>query len=101
MKLERADLKSMFSFGSFAWPRESRTEIFLHGAAMARQRLDPSSGVCVLGDTPADIHAARVAGLPIIVLATGIYSFPELLAYEPDACFASASDLLAVACKPG
>ncbi|HKF23850.1 MAG TPA: HAD hydrolase-like protein [Candidatus Angelobacter sp.] len=97
MKLEKADLKSMFSFGSFAWPPESRTEIFLHGATMARQRLDPSAGVCVLGDTPADIHAARAAGLPVIVLATGIYSFPDLLAYEPDACFTSAFDLLALA----
>jgi phosphoglycolate phosphatase len=94
IKLEKAELRPMFTFGSFAWPRESRAEIFLHGAAMARQRLGQSAGVCVLGDTPADIHAARVAGLPIIVLATGIYSFPELQAYEPDACFASASDLL-------
>jgi phosphoglycolate phosphatase-like HAD superfamily hydrolase len=101
MKLEKAELRPMFSFGSFAWPRESRTEIFLHGAAMARQRLDQSAGVCVLGDTPADIHAARAAGLPIVVLATGIYSFPELLAYAPDACFTSASDLLALARRPG
>ena len=96
IKLEKADLKSMFSFGSFAWPLESRAEIFSHGAFLARQRLRPSAGVCVLGDTPADIHAARVAGLPIIVLATGIYTFPDLLTYGPDACFASASDLLAL-----
>jgi phosphoglycolate phosphatase-like HAD superfamily hydrolase len=101
MKLEKANLKSMFSFGSFAWPRESRADIFLHGAALARERLNQSAGVCVLGDTPADIHAARVAGLPVIVLATGIFSFTELLAYEPDACFTSAFDLLTLACKPG
>jgi phosphoglycolate phosphatase-like HAD superfamily hydrolase len=101
IKLEKADLKPLFSFGSFAWPRESRAEIFAHGAFLARQRLRPSAEVCVLGDTPADIHAARVAGLPIIVLATGIYSFADLLAYEPDACFASASDLLALGNRIG
>lgn len=100
IKLERAGLKPMFSFGSFAWPRESRAEILLHGAAMARQRLGQAAGVCVVGDTPADIQAARVAGLPVIVLATGIYSFPELLAYSPDACLASASGLLALARAP-
>jgi phosphoglycolate phosphatase len=95
IKLEKADLKPMFSFGSFAWPRESRAEIFAHGAFLARERLGQSATVCIFGDTPADIHAARAAGLPIIVLATGIYSFAELLAYSPDACFASASDVLA------
>lgn len=93
LKLEKAGLKPMFSFGSFAWPRESRAEIFLHGIAMARQRLGQTAAVCVVGDTPADIHAARTAGVPIVVLATGIYSFQELLTYEPDACFASADCL--------
>jgi phosphoglycolate phosphatase-like HAD superfamily hydrolase len=97
MKLEKAELRPMFSFGSFAWPRESRSEIFVHGAFLARQRLGPSASVCIFGDTPADIHAARLAGLPIVVLATGIYSLAELLSYGPDACFASAAELLAIA----
>jgi phosphoglycolate phosphatase len=96
MKLEKVGLKPMFSFGSFAWPRESRAEIFLHGAALARRHAGQAAKVCVVGDTPADIHAARVAGTAIIVMATGIYSFPDLMAYAPDACFASASELLAL-----
>lgn len=96
IKLEKAELKPMFSFGSFAWPRESRAEIFAHGAFLARQQLGQSAAVCIFGDTPADIHAARSTGLPIITLATGIYSFAELESCSPDACLASASDLLAM-----
>lgn len=95
MKLERAKLKPAFSFGSFAWPRESRAEILEHGIELARQRLGPAASICAVGDTPADIQAAKTVGIPIIALATGIYPFPELLGCGPDACLACASDLLA------
>jgi phosphoglycolate phosphatase-like HAD superfamily hydrolase len=96
LKLEKCGLKSMFAFGSFSWPRESRTEIFRHGVALARQRLGQDASVCVVGDTPADIQAAQAAGISVIALATGIHSFQELRACEPDACFADASHLLAM-----
>lgn len=94
-KLERAGLKAMFIFGTFSWPRETRAEIFSHGVLLARQRLGPAATVCVVGDTPSDIQAARAAGIPVIAVATGIYSFAQLLACSPDACLNSASDLLA------
>jgi phosphoglycolate phosphatase-like HAD superfamily hydrolase len=92
-KLERAGIKEMFGFGSFSWPRESRTEIFRHGVCLARQDFQ-SASVCAFGDTPADIQAARAAGIPVIALATGVFSFAELLACGPDACLNSAADLL-------
>jgi phosphoglycolate phosphatase-like HAD superfamily hydrolase len=94
-KLERAGLKAMFAFGSFSWPRETRAEIFSHGVHLARQRLGSAAKVCVIGDTPSDIRAAHKAEVPVIALATGVYSFPELLAAAPDACLNSASELLA------
>src|SRR5262249_61192217 len=88
---------SFFSFSGFCVGRWGpRADISARGPFRAGPRLRPWGGVGVLGDPPADIHAARVAGLPIIVLATGIYTFPDLLTYGPDACFASASDLLAL-----
>ncbi|HKD45091.1 MAG TPA: HAD family hydrolase [Candidatus Angelobacter sp.] len=94
-KLERAGLKGMFAFGSFSWPRETRAEIFSHGVDLARQKLGPSAKVYVVGDTPSDIRAARMAEVPVIALATGVYSFPELLAAAPDACLNSAFELFA------
>jgi phosphoglycolate phosphatase-like HAD superfamily hydrolase len=95
LKLETARIKPMFAFGSFSFPRESRAEIFQHGIDLARQRLGEHASVTVVGDTPADIDAARAVGAPVIVLATGIYSFAQLRALNPDACFACGADLLA------
>jgi phosphoglycolate phosphatase len=95
LKLEKAGLRPMFTFASFSFPRESRAEIFQHGIDLARQHLGTSASVAVVGDTPADIEAARAVGTPVIALATGIYSFTQLLAHGPDACFACGTDLLA------
>jgi phosphoglycolate phosphatase-like HAD superfamily hydrolase len=94
LKLEKAGLKSLFSFASFSHPREYRAEIFRHGIEKAREIIGRNGSVCIVGDTPSDIRAARETGTAVIALATGIYKFPELLACEPDACFACAADLL-------
>jgi phosphoglycolate phosphatase len=51
--------------------------------------------VCVVGDTPRDIKAARANQLPVIAVATGHYSFDTLLALGPEACASSLADLLA------
>jgi phosphoglycolate phosphatase-like HAD superfamily hydrolase len=93
-KLERAGLRRPFSFGSFAWPRESRVEIFGQAVASARERLGQSTRICVIGDTPADVHAAKACGVSVIALATGIFEFAELRAADPDACCSNAADLL-------
>ena len=95
-KIEKAGLRSMFAFGAFSWPRETRAEIFSHGVELARAQLGNAATVFVVGDTPLDIEAARCIGVPVIALATGVYSFDELLACAPDACFTSAGDLLAM-----
>jgi phosphoglycolate phosphatase-like HAD superfamily hydrolase len=95
LKLETAGIKPMFAFGSFSFPRELRAEIFQHGIDLARRQLGEHASVTVIGDTPADIEAARTVGVPVIALATGIYSFAQLQAGNPDACFACGADLLA------
>lgn len=93
LKLEKAGLKSLFSFASFSYPRELRVDIFRHGLEQARKHIGEGS-TFLIGDTPSDIEAARATGTPIIALATGIYSFSDLLACGPDACLACATDLL-------
>ncbi len=94
-KLQQAGLRPMFAFGAFSWPRETRAEIFQHGVELARQLLGESATVCAVGDTPADIQAAKAVGIPVMALATGVFSCAQLLACEPDACLASAADLVA------
>ena len=95
LKLEKAGLKQMFAFASFSFPRELRAEIFQHGIDLTRKLLGEQASVTVVGDTPSDIEAARTVGVPVIALATGIYNFGQLKAYDPDACFACGTDLLA------
>lgn len=94
LKLEKAGLKPFFAFGSFSNPREHRADIFRHGINQARQRLGESARVFVVGDTPSDISAAKATGVPVIALATGIFSFDDLRACGPDACAICGTDLL-------
>lgn len=94
LKLEKAGVRQMFSFGSFCFPLEHRADILKRGVTLARERLGSGASVYVVGDTPADVAAARQANAPIITVATGIYGFDELLACRPDACFGCGTEML-------
>lgn len=94
LKLEAAGVKKFFAFGSFSGRRELRREIFAHGLEEVRRRLGGSARACFVGDTPADIEAARLVGSPILAVATGIFTRADLQAHAPDACVACCSDLL-------
>jgi phosphoglycolate phosphatase-like HAD superfamily hydrolase len=96
LKLKKAGLCDFFAFGSFSFPRQTRAEIFAHGIALARERLGDRATVFVVGDTPSDIAAARAVNAPVIALATGFFSLADLNACRPDACFASAADMVAL-----
>jgi phosphoglycolate phosphatase len=54
-----------------------------------------NASICVVGDTPRDIEAARANGLRVIAVATGNYSFDELAALTPEVCASSLAALLA------
>jgi phosphoglycolate phosphatase len=94
LKLDAAHLRDYFAFGSFADRWETRADIFRAGIAEAHRRLGRAASVCIVGDTPADISAAKAVGAPVIAVATGIYSKAELLKFSPDICVDSCSDLL-------
>lgn len=94
IKLERAGLRQFFQFGSFSDRNERREDIFKHGVALARDLRGPKTSVCVVGDTPNDIRAASLLGLPVIAVATGIYSKDELLKHHPDLCLSNCTELL-------
>jgi phosphoglycolate phosphatase len=103
-KVGSAGLREFFSFGAFSDKAEQRVEIFRNGLLASRELLslqgsrdEPTtrSPDCIfIGDTPADIAAAKALGAPVIAVATGIYDFAELLASSPDACVPCCSDLL-------
>lgn len=92
-KLRAAGLRDYFRFGAFSDERELRDDIIAHGVAQARDHLGRNARVVVVGDTPADIASARANSVPVIAVATGIYSYDELLKHQPDMCIGCAADL--------
>ena len=70
----------------------SVADIVRAAIAQARQA-SPSTSVCLIGDTPADIAAARANVIPVIAVATGIFGFDELLTQRPDLCLSCCTDL--------
>lgn len=93
-KIAAAGLREYFSFGSFSDRNELREGIFRYGIEEARRRLGKRAAVYVVGDTPADIAAARKVNAPVIAIATGIYPVEELRKHTPDACVSCCSELL-------
>ena len=95
LKVETAGLREWFRFGGFSDHFPVRSELISHAAGKAREMAGAEARVCVVGDTPRDIEAARANSLPVIAVATGRYGFDELLALEPEVCATTLADLLA------
>lgn len=94
LKLQRARLLPFFDFGCWSDACESRSEVFREARAMALSWRTGCRSICVIGDTPADIAAARENGLQVIAVASGIYSAQELESAGPDLCIRSLTELL-------
>jgi phosphoglycolate phosphatase len=95
IKVEEAGLREWFRFGGFSDHFPIRAELVGHAADKAREVCGSGASICVVGDTPRDIQAARANSLPVIAVATGRSSFDELLALQPEVCATSLADLLA------
>jgi phosphoglycolate phosphatase-like HAD superfamily hydrolase len=94
LKIELAGLRKWFSFGGFSDRFIVRAEMIAHAAALARAIVGADASVCVVGDTPFDISAAKANQLPVIAVATGRYSFDELMQCDPDVCATTLDALL-------
>jgi phosphoglycolate phosphatase len=94
LKIEIAGLREWFSFGGFSDRFIVRAEMIAHAAAMSRAIVGADASVCVVGDTPFDISAAKANQLPVIAVATGRYSFDELMQCNPDVCATTLEALL-------
>jgi phosphoglycolate phosphatase-like HAD superfamily hydrolase len=95
IKTEEAGLREWFRFGGFSDRFPIRAELIGQAARKARDLAGEGARVCVVGDTPRDIEAARANSLPVIAVATGSYSFDVLLEQKPDVCATSLAALLA------
>ena len=104
-KLRAAGIAGHFSFGSFCGGssgghdgptagNETRAAIFQHGIDEVRRRLGEKARVCFIGDTPADIIAARSVNAPVVAVATGIFALETLRQEQPDLCLPCCDALL-------
>ncbi len=94
IKIEQAGLREWFRFGGFSDHFPIRSELIGQAARKAREMAGREASVCVVGDTPRDIEAARANFLSVIAVATGRFSFDELLEQQPEVCATSLADLL-------
>lgn len=94
LKLQSCGLLDLFHFHGFSDNFEYRSDVYRAALAKARSAAGEHAAVCAVGDTPADIRAARDHGISVIAVATGIHPFPQLAAEQPDLCVSSLQELV-------
>ena len=92
-KLRRAGLLRFFDVGGWSDGLEYRRDVFRAAVDAMRARIGADARVCVVGDTPEDVRAAKANGLEVIAVATGIYSLETLMAEGPELCLGSLTGL--------
>jgi phosphoglycolate phosphatase len=92
-KLLAAELLDYFTLGGWSDAFEQRADVFRHAVEQVHAAAGSAAAILVVGDTPADIAAARANRLPVLAVATGVYSFEELTAEDPSLCLHTLSDL--------
>jgi phosphoglycolate phosphatase-like HAD superfamily hydrolase len=95
LKLERCGLFECFAFGGYSDGLETREAVFAAAAAQARALAGAAASLCVFGDTPADVRAAKANGLDVVAVATGIFSCEELAQERPTLLVKTLPELLA------
>jgi phosphoglycolate phosphatase-like HAD superfamily hydrolase len=93
LKLQHCGLLEQVDFAGYSDEFEYRSDVFQHALAKARAIAGEDATVCVIGDTPADVQAARANCLDVIAVATGIYPYEQLVTAQPDLCLQSLAEL--------
>jgi phosphoglycolate phosphatase len=85
-KMERAGLRRYFRFGAFSEMARDRAGLVRIAVRQARRQgwIGRNTPVCLIGDAPADILAARASGVRSIAVATGLVSSGKLRSFGPD-----------------
>ena len=94
LKVDVVGLRHWFTFGGFSDHFDVRSEMIANAIKEAHRVAGPEATVCVVGDTEFDVAAARANSLPTIAVATGNYSFDELMKARPEVCATSSQALL-------
>lgn len=93
-KLAAAGILDQFHMGTWSDAFEYRVDVLRYAVEQIRCNTHRGATVLAIGDTPADIIAAKSNHLPVIAVATGVYTYDQLTAHEPSLCIHSMADLL-------
>jgi phosphoglycolate phosphatase len=85
IKLQAAALADHFDFDSGFYGHLHSTRMELVADAAERLSLQPGTRPVIIGDTPLDIIAGHASGIPVIAVATGIFSAGDLAQHNPHA----------------
>src|SRR5579859_2235798 len=94
-KIRHAGLERYFDTGGFGEESEVRADLIpvaLQHAGAARGELIPPERAVVIGDTPLDIEAGKIAGTRTVAVATGQYSIDDLADWGADVVFPTLAD---------
>lgn len=96
-KVERAGLREHFLLGAFSGEGKTRADLAARAISEARRRghLPHGGKVVLVGDTPNDIEAAKITGIPCVATATGVYPSEELAKHSPSLLVTSLEGLTA------
>lgn len=86
-RLEMVGIKQYFTFGAFGDQTYERVELVEIARKNAEKVLGKSfetSDFVIVGDTPKDIKCARDAGIKVIIVATGFFTYEQLEEYNPN-----------------
>jgi phosphoglycolate phosphatase len=92
LKLKAAGVADHFDFGSGFYGDLHSTRFELVAAAAQQLSLQAGMQPVIIGDTPLDILAAQASGIPIVAVATGVYSVEDLRDHRPNAVIAEFSN---------
>ena len=97
-KMRQAGLASYFAVGGFGEESATRSHLVavaLHDAGSNLGRRVEAEEVVIVGDTPLDVEAARLAGTRSVAVATGQYSSEQLREAQADTVLESLADVQA------
>ena len=87
LKLKHYGLWDFFAFGGFGDVHRDRNHVAAAAVQEAKQHFGDGMlverNIWVVGDTPHDVSCAKSQGLNAMSVATGSYSYEELLACQP------------------
>ena len=96
LKLRSCDLEQYFEFGAFGSDHKDRNKLADIAISRANAVLTESyssDSTIIIGDSPRDIECAKSNGIGVLAVATGGYSYDDLMGHDADVVMHDLSDL--------